>query len=318
MLRVSYFMIIGHQKIWQFLKKSAEAGKLPHAYLFSGQEKLGKKTLAVEFAKWLLNEDIQRRQHPDFIFVEPIKKHPETERSSVRGSPVLSSALMRGQIQISQIKELIRKLSLRPSLAPIKIAIIDQAHSMNTESQSCLLKTLEEPKGNALLILITEYPEALLPTILSRVQEIKFSPAKIGELEDYLKKAGINEKETAEIIKLCQLKPGEMIDLASNPQKLAAQRKAKEELIKISESDLASRFKYAKDLAEDKNNLKEVLELWLKHFRNVFILTANNQISKYSFDKLKKILNTIQRTIFLISKTNANPRLVLEILMLEL
>ena len=308
-------LIIGHQKNWQLLKKLAELDKLPHALLFSGQEKLGKRTLATEFVKWLLKEDIGKRQHPDFIFIEPEEK----------------------EIKISQIRELIWKLSLKPSVAPFKVAIIDQAHCLNQEAQSSLLKTLEEPRGKALLILITEYPETLLPTILSRLQKIKFYPVKKTEIEDYLQKNGVGEKESEEIIRFSLGKPGQVMDFISNPQKLKAQKKTVSDFIKVSNSNLNSRFRYVKDLSaapqdlnpvrdykikkepqreQISNGVKETLDTWTGHLRD--ILVSGILPPKYSFDKLKDIINLIQKTNFLLSTTNVNPRLALEILMLEL
>ncbi|GAH98758.1 unnamed protein product [marine sediment metagenome] len=58
----------GHQKQWEFLKKSAELGRLPHALLFYGQEGLGKRALAIKFAKSLVSGDIEKGTHPDFYF----------------------------------------------------------------------------------------------------------------------------------------------------------------------------------------------------------------------------------------------------------
>lgn len=299
-------MLIGHQKQWQYLKKLAERDKLPHAFLFSGQEKLGKKTLAMEFVSLLLKEDVTKKQHPDFVFVSPIKK----------------------EIQIFQIRDCIWRLSLKPSISSFKVAIIDQAHCMNQEAQNCFLKTLEEPKGRALLILISEYPEALFPTILSRVQKIKFYPVKRSEIKDYLQKNGVVEKETEEIIKFSLGRPGEVIDFISNPQKLKAQKKVISDLIKISSSDLASRFQYVKNLSADLTDLKETLNIWLLHFRDILIsgisrpkelygFTPRDSL-RYSLSKLKNIIKLIQKTNFLLSTTNVNPRLALEILILEL
>lgn len=298
-------MIIGHQKQWQFLKKSAEREKLSHAYLFSGQEKLGKKTIALEFIKFLFGQDPQNPPHPDFILVEPIAK----------------------EIQISQIRDLIWKLTLKPLLAPLKVALIDQAHLMNKEAQNCFLKTLEEPKGKTLLILITEYPEILFPTILSRVQKLRFWPVKKSEIESYLKSQGISEKETREITRISMGRPGIAVDFVKSPQKLEARKKIIKELVEIIHSDLVYRFQYAKELSKDFQNLKETLDIWLSYFRDlllerclVFPLKLSDRENERapSFLKLKNILKQIQSTNFLISTTNVNPRLALEILMLEL
>jgi len=290
-------MIIGHQKQWEFLKKSAELGKISHAYLFSGLEKLGKKTLALEWISSLFGQDILKRQHQDFVFIAPVGK----------------------EIQISQIRGLILKLSLRPFLTPFKAAVIDQAHLMNQEAQNCFLKTLEEPKGKTILILITEYPETLFPTILSRCEMIKFYPVDKKEIENYLKEKEIPQNLIEEIVNVSMGKPGVAIDFLLNPKKLENQKRIIEDLNKISKSDLVYRFQYVKNLAQE-NNLKEVLEIWLNYFRNILLskIKREENFKDYSFPKLKNILQKIQTTNFLISTTNVNPRLALETLMLEL
>jgi DNA polymerase-3 subunit delta' len=301
-------MIIGHQKQWQFLKKSVKLGRISHAYLFSGQEKLGKKRIALEFVK-LINGGNFNLGHPDLILISPRPKNGSRDGGSEKGA----------SIQIAQIRELIQKLSLKSYSAPFKVAIIDQAHLMTKEAQHSFLKTLEEPKGRTLLILITEAPERLLATISSRCEIIKFSPVKEVEIQSYLREK-FSDKECEEVSEFCLGRPGEAVDFISDPQKLENRKKIIEELIKISNSGLASRFQYAKDLSK-KPNLREVLNIWLLYFRNILIATINNQqsaINNYSFSKLKNILSQIQNTNFLISTTNINSRLTLEILMLEL
>jgi len=305
-------MIIGHQKQWQFLKKSAETNRLSHAYLFFGQERLGKKTLALEFIKFLNCQDnnqlskpcqqcssckdIQKRQHPDLFWIEPVGK----------------------DIQISQIRNLQWRLSLRPFSASFKSAIIDQAHCMNSEAQSCILKTLEEPSGKAILILITEYPELLFPTILSRVQKIRFSPVPISEIENYLKKQRISQEKKDKISFLSLSKPGLAFDFLLNPQKLEYQNQKVKEMIQIRQSDLIFRFQYIKDAVSKKYNIKELLDIWLRYFREILFKTLKNNQTGYSLDRVKNIINTIQNINFLISTTNINQRLALEQLMLEI
>lgn len=268
-------MLIGHQKQWQFLKKSAKSGKISHAYLFSGPEHLGKKKIALEFVKL-----INRWQGP-------------IEDGRVVGgwSPdlILIAPQQGGEIQISQIKELIQKLSLKSYSAPFKCAILDKAHLMNQEAQNCFLKTLEEPKGKTLLILITESPEMLFPTIRSRCEIIKFFPVKTAEIENYLETQGISRKESAQIIKLSMGRPGLAIDFISDPQKLENQKRIIKELIEISKSDLSFRFQYVRDLSKNPN-LKEILEVWLFYFRSILLgsLTPKFKSPGYTPPKIKK------------------------------
>jgi len=324
-------MIIGHRNQWNFLVKAAELDRLSHAYLFYGQERLGKKTLAVEFVKYLNCEkvifskpraraglaaepcqicrncrDIQKRAHPDFILIEPKRK----------------------EIQISQIRDLIWKISLRPYSAVFKVAILDKAHLMTKEAQNCFLKLLEEPKGKALLILISEYPEILLPTILSRVQKLRFSLVRSTEIENYLIEKGISGEKAKYLSQLSLGEPGAAINFLSDPQKLEEQKKLISDLIQINNADLAFRFQYAKKLSEksfdvSKNSIKEVLDIWLRYLRSIFLSRLGKQVkvkdfNQYSLPKLGKIIKLLQSINFLLATTNINSRLALEILLLEL
>lgn len=332
-------MILGHKKQWQFLKKSAELGKVSHAYLFFGQEKLGKKTLAFEFVKLLncQNPDFSKRpcqkcpscqeiqkslsfkveQHPDLAVIEP--KKFVSKRSSQR----------KEEIQISQIRDLSWRLSLHSFSRPFKAAIIDKAHSMNQEAQTCFLKTLEEPKGNSVLILITEYPETLLATIRSRVQKLKFNPVEKIEIENFLKTQGVSDEKARDLASFSFGKPGLALNFLNDLKNFENQKQKIADLIKITNknSSLASRFNYSKELSSETIYLKEILEIWLRFFRHILISRIEKDktgeqktehFDNYSVSKLKSLINLIQSTIFLISKTNINPRLALEVLMLEL
>ena len=267
-------MLVDHQKQWELLKKSAGLGKIPHAYLFYGEDSVEKKTIALEFIKLINCEDkdfnlrpcqkcrscrdIEKKIHPDFILIEPRDR----------------------EIQIAQIRELKVRLSLRSYSAPFKSVIINKAHLLNQEAQSAFLKLLEEPKGKTLFILTTEYPDVLLPTILSRLERLRFYSSSAKTQTDY-------------------------------------QKKIIAEISRISRSNLVSRFRYAKELSKEPQNLKEVLDIWLRHFREV-LLSCLRQGSGGQIARLEKTLRTIQNTNFLISTTNVNPKLALEALMLDL
>ncbi|MFH1643038.1 MAG: hypothetical protein ABH967_00115 [Patescibacteria group bacterium] len=287
-------MIIGHKKQWQFLKKISETGNISHAFLFSGQEKLGKKKVATEWISSLFGQDIEKKTHPDFTIIEPAGK----------------------EIQIGQIKELIRGLSLKPYSAPFKAVLIDKAHLMNSEAQSSLLKTLEEPKGNTLLILVSEEPSRLLPTIISRVQTVKFYPVAVEEMRKGL---GGKEIVSEEIFNISLGSPGQALDLTLDNQKKSDFDKKFREIENISKSDLYQKFEYVKTLTEDTVDLKEILKIWASYFRNVLISKIlGKKEGNYSLEKTKNILYSIQSANYLISNTNVNSRLLLETLMVEL
>jgi len=285
-------MILGHKTQIQYLKKIFEERKIPHALLFSGPEKVGKKQVAFEFCSWILGKNF--KSHPDFLLIE--------------GENV---------IQIEQIRELIFKFSLKPIRSNWQIAILDNAHLMTKEAQQSFLKTLEEPKTNSVFILITDYPSLLLPTILSRCQRINFYPLSKKEVLNFLKTVkDLNEDEKEIISEISAGRPGILFDLISNPEKIQILR----ELKNLIELPLYKRFQIAKKISESKRE-KEFLKEWLNYFRYLFlekVKSKETENSPYSLSKLKNILEMIQNTIFLLSTTNVNKRLAFEILMLNL
>ncbi len=286
-------MIIGHKKQWNFLKSMALSGDLPHAFLFSGQNHLGKKKIAFELAKFLFCQNpskpcnncricksIESNSHPDFILLE--------------------------SSEISSVRDLIWKLSLRPYSAPLKIAVIDNCHLMNQEAQNCMLKTLEEPKPSVLIIMITSHSEIMLPTILSRVQTIRFFPVSSKEI-------GLGEK----IYSLCSGLPGKAVELSKDNGKIKEQEKIIESFKTINSSDFASRFSYAKKAAEE--DPADVLSLWIGYFRNILINALSGKVdAKHSVLKIKKIISNLQTIHYLLSTTNVNPRLAMEMAMMEI
>lgn len=291
--------IIGHKKQREYLKKLKEQDEIPHAMLFCGPEHLGKREVAIEFLKSFFGENLF--SHPDFIYIEPLEN----------------------EIQISQVRDLNWKLSLKPFSAPFKAVIVNEAHLMNQEAQNCFLKTLEEPRGRTVLILVSEYPDLLLPTIKSRVQKLKFYPVDRKEMEVCLKEKRVGEREARMLLEISMGKPGLAVDFIVNPQLLADFKKRVKEITVLIESDLTKRFNYAKELSEGEES-REVLNVWLNYFRNILLSKMNLQKKwvvlhkDFSLEKLKTIIKNIQSTLFLASTTNASKKLALEVLLMEM
>jgi DNA polymerase-3 subunit delta' len=322
-------MIVGHKKQWEFLKNNFEKGQLAHAFLFSGEEKIGKKTLAVEFIKSIncLNKnrpcencrscvDIKKGNYPDFLFVRAGAENSENpefsgEISYNRGLPDLKSGedlSSKNEIEISQARKAKEFLSLKSYYGNFKSVIIDNAEKMNIEAQNCLLKTLEEPKGNTILILISSQPERLLKTIFSRCQQIKFFPANKKEISQFLVDVGCRPKLAEELTDIADGRPGVATDFFRNPGKLEREQKILNELLKIMSQDLAEKFAYAKNLKDDGANILEIMQILQKYFRRKLL------IDKSASQKLKFLNDLIYKLTF----TNASPKLALEILLLEI
>ncbi len=309
-------MFVGHQKQWRLLENSLERKKLPHALLFYGQEKVGKKKLALDLAKYINCQgsekpcnscrncqDIEKGIFPDFVLIGPAPKQ--------------------ARIQIAEIRDAVKKLSLKPYSSSMRIAVIDQAHLMTADAQGCFLKFLEEPKGDSLIILITEYPETLLPTIRSRIQKIGFYPVDSSEIKKYLQKKGVNEKRAETLSLVCGGKTGIACDLLENPDILEKRKNFIKDLVFLSKGDMAAKFNYAKDLFKNsESGLQEILDAWMRYLRKILLAEVvegkKDNLLKYSLSELRKIISLIQQTKFLVSTTNVNPRLAFEILLMEM
>lgn len=298
-------MFIGHKSQWEFLQKITKENRIPHGYLFCGPSKIGKRTMALKWISGLLCQDLEKNPiHPDLFLIESEEKDS-----------------LKREIQIRQIKDLIWKLSLKPSLASLKVAIINDAHLMNQEAQTCLLKTLEEPRGQSLIILISEFPQMLLPTIRSRVEKLIFSSLNANEMENFLAGDKRATEKPERLIEISQGKPGLLLDLMSSKEKFERAEKRIDEALRINKVPLFKRFQYVKDLSENPKEATEVLLVWLDFFRNALIFSLFSERKEelgYSREKLRKILSNIQKTILLLSNTNINTKLALENLVMDL
>ena len=304
-------MLFGHQKIWKLFLDSKLS--LSHAYLFSGEEKIGKKRMALEIAKFLNCSSLQN--NPTYKQYPCLKcKHClDIEKGQFLDLFILEADKEKNNIEIEKIRDLKKNLSFKAYNSKFKIAIIDDAHLMNITSQNALLKTIEEPSGPTIIFLITSSPKQLLETLLSRVQEINFFNLSQKEIADYLSTVNISDNDKTQIEKFSLGKIGLVVDFVNNPAKLAVYKAKIEELKSLIISPLYMRFDYVKktiDNKADNMDILEILILWMNYFQELLLIENKRE-------KNIKILKKIEETHRLISTTNVNKKLALENLVLE-
>ena len=259
-------MLIGHQKQWEFLKNKFEANQLSHAYLFTGEDQIGKKLFAKGFSEFT------GCKFPDLMIVEPEEGK---------------------EIPVAKIREVQNFLSYKSYNGGFKIVIVDQAHKMNVEAQSCFLKTLEEPKGQTILFLISSRPDMLLETIISRCQTMKFSRPK---------------------------------NLSKNQEKSDKDQKIFEELSGVLNSNFADKFKYVKSIDFEKQDAREIVEVLQRYLRHLLMVKIGSEkpdardaiFTDYPVSKIKKAITLSEDISSKLLFTNANPKLALEILLMEI
>ena len=172
--------IIGHERPKTILQASLRQDHIAHAYLFHGDEGIGKRLVALRLAQALNCESgdgsdacgacrscmqIEARTHPDFLAVEP---DPE---------------LANPQIKIEQIRDLEHQIAFQPLVGRKKVFLINDADRMTLGAANALLKTLEEPPDHSVLLLVSGRPSALPATVRSRCQSLRFMPPARTQVE---------------------------------------------------------------------------------------------------------------------------------------
>ena len=328
--------IIGHKHITNYLEQAIINDRLAHAFLFYGPKQLGKKKLARQFAKILLcyNDKISENvpcgqceqclefdkgAHPDFYVIEKNKQEKN--------------------ISVEQIRELRSQLIGKSFFKSYKIAIIEGAENMSLSASNGLLKTLEEPLGKTVIILVAENLYSLPKTILSRSQKIKFLPVPNKEIYNYLVSHNkLEHKEALDLANLSQGRPGRSVIFSTVPHLWKIYTDNLNTFFKLVSAEDYQKISFVQSMLEkqekiiDKNNIIfSMLNLWQTLFRDIVLL--KNELSGkiinskvkielqrlepyFSLSRLYKIDNNIEQTKRYL-KQNTNPRLVLENLVLN-
>lgn len=183
--------VLGHQQNKEFLQKLLKPGSRPHALLFYGMGGIGKKMLALHFAKTFLCKSEAKK--PCGI-CESCRLMDIENNSFAHPDFYLLTAEEAGKdIKIEQVKEMAKQAAFAPVLSEHKVCIIDDAGQMTAEAANSLLKLLEEPPPGWLFILITQQAERLLPTVLSRVVRLRFDAPDSSAVQKILKAKGITQ-----------------------------------------------------------------------------------------------------------------------------
>lgn len=288
--------IAGHKKQIEFLSNSIKTGKLAHAYLFAGPDHIGKRTLAERFVQMLLCDS----------------NSACGECGQCRTFVALSNAdyIRIGEpdkIKIEEVRELIYKLSLKPYLAKFKAAVIDAAENLTNEAANALLKSLEEPKPQTIIILISSNPSRLPKTILSRVQKINFGPVEISEYDHLIASSDPVKKKM--IAEFAGGRPGLAMKIAydeSESEAYASFLKNYETFRKAKSTD---RLLLALEIAElETVDIRNNMDFWLNQL--------DTELQENADRKLANIMDKLMRSRQYLEQ-NANAKLLLFDLMLK-
>ena len=293
-------LFIGNKKVVTMLSSSLAKGKLNHAYIFSGPEAVGKFTLAKMFALSAIGRNslifdtdlVDKDAILDLIVVEPaiVEKNKVSKQRD---------------ISIEAVREAKLSLSLFPYHGKYKVLIVRDAHRMNLAAQNGLLKVLEEPNQTTLIILVTNEIDRMLPTIISRCQMVNFGLVSETDMTDALL---LND-----VVKLSNGRPGQAIVMANDNEEFNFKAEAQNQFRKISSGSINERFALAETFSKDIVKTLEKLNVWIWEMRKD-ALNAGGKECENIYEKIEKI----QKSMQILKRTNANGRLILETLFMDL
>ena len=323
------WQIIGHEWAVKSLQQHTTLGIQKQAYLITGPENVGRRTLAIRFAQAVnclqpggdgvpclicpVCGQIERMVHPDLTIVEPERKG--------------------GSLKVEQVRDLQYGLHLSPTSAKFRIALLLDFEAATDSAANALLKTLEEPPGNVIILITAESAESLLPTIVSRCEVIRLRPVPADILNNGIQSLWLIPPDEADLLtNISGGRPGYCFRLYQNPELLVQRKGWIEKLIELLSSERISRFEYAEGLAKNRDQMMPLLKTWLGFWRDVMVRSRNSKspIANIDYhdiidhlvmgmdkDKIFQIVLSMDK-IFYHLDHNVNPRLALEDLMLTL
>lgn len=320
--------MIGHEWAVNLLAEHAALGRERHAYLFTGPSGVGKRTLALRFA-----QSLNCLKQP--LAGQPCRTCETCKRIENMNHPDLAMVMAEHEgetLKIDQIRELQHTLSLAPYEARYRVAIILRFEEAHVSAANSMLKTLEEPPDHVVVILTANSGENLLPTIVSRCEVLRLRSLSIDETAEGLHiLKGIPEEISEKLAHISDGRPGYAIRLFEQPKLLERRRACLDELIQILHTTQRERFAIVRGVIEDKERLRDELQVWLTFWRDVLVCTSGMSSSITNLDYSSQIqqlvaitdlnkahfqVNAIERTIEYINH-NVNARQALEVLVMD-
>jgi len=280
--------IIGNNPIKEVLRRLLAQKRVPNALLFAGADGVGKKQFALELAKSFVCLNPKNSEACDvcpacqradkFTFPKSDDRDAFKQVIFSEHSDIGLVIPYNKNILVDAIRELETEANFRPFEAQARFFIIDDADKMNDAASNALLKTLEEPPAASHIFLISSRPDALLPTIRSRCQTLRFAPIVSGEIENYLsanKKLASEDAALLAKLSLGRLGNAQKADLEQFRARRAAMLKVLESiLIKEDRSELLRAAEVMTD-AKNKDAYESNLEILQTLIHDIWVLRNN-------------------------------------------
>ena len=324
----SFSEIVGHEQIKEHMQAAIRDKKPFHAYLFQGEEGVGKEALARTFAAGLQCQS----ESAD----KPCKECVSCRQMESGNQPdVIWVTREKASLGVDEIREqLCNTMDIKPFSSPYKIYLVPEAEKMTEAAQNALLKTIEEPPEYGIVILMTSNISALLPTIQSRCLTMEFRPLSTAVVESYVKEhCQVPDYQARASAAFAQGNLGKAMRYAKSEEFIERKDHIISLLRHVEQMDLSEMLAVIKDLGTRKDEVRDYIDLMVLWYRDVLLFKATKDINQLlfqdeasyisreashrSYEKIEEILQAFEKAKVRL-RANVNFDITMELMLLTL
>ena len=324
----SFSEIVGHEQIKEHMQAAIRDKKPFHAYLFQGEEGVGKEALERTFAAGLQCQS----ESAD----KPCKECVSCRQMESGNQPdVIWVTREKASLGVDEIREqLCNTMDIKPFSSPYKIYLVPEAEKMTEAAQNALLKTIEEPPEYGIVILMTSNISALLPTIQSRCLTMEFRPLSTAVVESYVKEhCQVPDYQARASAAFAQGNLGKAMRYAKSEDFIERKDHIISLLRHVEQMDLSEMLAVIKDLGTRKDEVRDYIDLMVLWYREVLLFKATKDINQLlfqdeasyisreashrSYEKIEEILQAFEKAKVRL-RANVNFDITMELMLLTL
>ena len=324
----SFSEIVGHEQIKEHMQAAIRDKKPFHAYLFQGEEGVGKEALARTFAAGLQCQS----ESAD----KPCKECVSCRQMESGNQPdVIWVTREKASLGVDEIREqLCNTMDIKPFSSPYKIYLVPEAEKMTEAAQNALLKTIEEPPEYGIVILMTSNISVLLPTIQSRCLTMEFRPLSTAVVESYVKEhCQVPDYQARASAAFAQGNLGKAMRYAKSEDFIERKDHIISLLRHVEQMDLSEMLAVIKDLGTRKDEVRDYIDLMVLWYRDVLLFKATKDINQLlfqdeasyisreashrSYEKIEEILQAFEKAKVRL-RANVNFDITMELMLLTL
>ncbi len=317
----------GHEWAARLLQAHIQRGEVRHAYLFTGPSGIGRRTLALNFAKAL---NCLKPPAPG-EFCGQCRVCRQIDAMQHSDLSILQSEKEGDTLKVEQVRDVQHVLSLSPYESKYRVALLLRFEEANPSAQNALLKTLEEAPTRVILLLTAESTDSLLPTIVSRCEVLRLRPLPLEACEAELKTHGLSKEEARLLAHLSGGRLGYALRMLNNSDLLAQHQSFIEDLLYLLSASRRERIVFAEKIYTDKEELRQRFSTWLSFWRDLLLQAASPSLPLVNLDfqtqihelapftsvsQARERVSDLERAVSRLD-ANVNARLLTEVVMLD-